>query len=87
MTRHTTLMCTELADWSNRIYTISRSGFDLLDVRYVMFFLSPLLWVSRLIQGRRVGSMSENDRKQLLARTHDIPPKIANMALSSVFFL
>lgn len=60
------------------------SGLTLVDARYFMFFLSPLLVLSRLF-GRDVGGMSCEDRRELLQRTHRIPGKLLNSLLFAVF--
>jgi SAM-dependent methyltransferase len=60
-------------------------GFQCLDTRYFMFFLSPLLLASRLLGRVDVARMTEADRRALLARTHRVPNTAVNTALAAVF--
>lgn len=66
---------------------LSSAGFRVLDARYFMFFLSPLLLASRLTSGRRVETMSETERWALLERSHAVPAKPINQLLRRVFEL
>jgi hypothetical protein len=61
------------------------SGFELLDARYFMFFLSPLLVVSRLLQRGKVKTLSDEQRWKLAENMHRIPAAPLNTALSAVF--
>jgi SAM-dependent methyltransferase len=61
-------------------------GLRLLDARYFMFLLSPLL-VSRLGKRRRVADMTPEQVKQTLARTHKVPFAPLNQLLRGVFSL
>jgi SAM-dependent methyltransferase len=63
----------------------SRSGFRLLDARYFMFFLSPLLLVSRAAASRKVKEMTEEQRQLLMSRMHRIPPLPINSSLAAIF--
>jgi SAM-dependent methyltransferase len=65
-----------------------RAGLELLDARYFMFFLSPLLLASRLIGGRRkVAERSPAEAKAVLRRTHKVPWGPINGILRGVFSL
>jgi len=57
---------------------------DLLRADYFMFFLSPLLLLSRLLQ-RPAKAASLEEQNEHLERTHRIPPAIINGALTSIF--
>ena len=60
-----------------------KSGLRLLDARYFMFFLSPLLWLSRM--SAKASSLSEEERYQLANKAHEVPSPLVNSALSAVF--
>jgi SAM-dependent methyltransferase len=60
-------------------------GYKLLDCRYFMFFLSPLLLVSRLAKRRQLQSMSRQQIWQLSKEMHQVPNTLVNSALSAVF--
>jgi SAM-dependent methyltransferase len=62
-----------------------RCGYRLHDARYFMFFLSPLLLASRVVTGRKVSQMSEEDRRALGSRMHRIPSWPVNESLAAVF--
>ena len=65
--------------------TLARDvGFELLDVRYFFFFLSPLLLASRWWP-RETNSLTEEDRRKLIAKTHSVPHPLVNESLFSVF--
>ncbi len=59
-------------------------GLELVKARYFMFLLSPLLWLSRL---RRidVSSMTRDEVKQLIDKTHRVPAAPINRALTALF--
>jgi hypothetical protein len=60
------------------------AGLELVFSRYFMFFLSPLLLLSR--QKRvNLAAMSEAEKHDLLARTHKVPSSAVNGALAVVF--
>lgn len=61
------------------------TGWRLLDCRYFMFFLSPLLRWSRSRRARAVGRMTFDERLALAQRGDAIPPGPINLALSAVF--
>jgi 2-polyprenyl-3-methyl-5-hydroxy-6-metoxy-1,4-benzoquinol methylase len=56
----------------------------LTKVRYFMFFLSPLLYLSRFC-GLKPGSMSRDEIREFMARTHRIPSKPVNALLRWIF--
>ena len=64
----------------------SATGLRLVRARYFMFFLSPLLWLSRL-SGPNLRNMSEDERHHLVRRTHRVPAKPVNRLLQFVFDL
>jgi hypothetical protein len=51
-----------------------------------MFFLSPLLFLSRL-RSPHVDSMAPAERQELLNRTHQVPASPVNRLLQAVFSL
>ena len=59
---------------------------ELLDTRYFMFFLSPLLWLARA-KRRQVSQMTDEEKRELVERTHRAPPRPLNALLSWVFGL
>lgn len=61
------------------------TGWRLLDCRYFMFFLSPLLWWSRSRRGRAVERMTFDERLASAQRGDAVPPAPLNLALSAVF--
>jgi SAM-dependent methyltransferase len=54
--------------------------------RYFMFFLSPLLYLSRH-RGPNVATMTDAERRDLMRRTHAVPARPVNAALTSIFSL
>jgi 2-polyprenyl-3-methyl-5-hydroxy-6-metoxy-1,4-benzoquinol methylase len=56
----------------------------LTKVRYFMFFLSPLLYLSRR-RGLKIGEMSRDQIREFLARTHRVPSKPVNVLLRLIF--
>ncbi len=60
------------------------SGLELIDARYFMFLLSPLVLLRRL-RSRGMDRMSDEDRRQLIARTHAVPPAWVNVPMGLVF--
>lgn len=63
---------------------VEKSGFELLDARYFMFFLSPLLLASRWMS-RPAADLSESERQERLAAEHRIPNPITNTVFAGVF--
>jgi len=62
----------------------NKSRLELLYSRYFMFFLSPLLWLSRL-KGPPLDSMSQSEISALLARTHRVPGPTVNGICTALF--
>jgi SAM-dependent methyltransferase len=62
------------------------SGLLLRQSRYFMFFLSPLLWLSRL-QRPNLTTMSRIEISELKARTHRVPIAPVNGLLRLIFSL
>jgi SAM-dependent methyltransferase len=60
-------------------------GYRLLDTRYFMFFLSPLLLAARLAVRPDVTAMTKEQVHELLKRMHRVPPAVVNAALGLVF--
>jgi hypothetical protein len=63
----------------------SSCGLRLLDTRYFMFFLSPLLMASRLAAGTRTGAMSDDEKARLMDRMHRVPSPVVNGTLAAIF--
>jgi 2-polyprenyl-3-methyl-5-hydroxy-6-metoxy-1,4-benzoquinol methylase len=63
-----------------------RTGMRLLRVSYFMFFLSPLLWFSRL-KRPDVANMEKDEILALLERTHRVPVRGVNALMKFVFDL
>jgi len=61
----------------------TRTGLELCDVRYFMFFLSPLYWVSR--KSKNIEGMSEDRKMQLMVDSHKVPAAPINMLLAAIF--
>lgn len=59
------------------------AGMQLFDARYFMFLLSPLYWVAR--QGRRVEGMTEEEKRELMRKTHQVPSTVINLSLTAIF--
>ena len=60
-----------------------KAGLEVCDVRYFMFFLSPLYYLSRLAQ-RKPDRLSENEKAELLQKTHKIPWPPVNWCLATL---
>jgi len=63
-----------------------KSGFELIAARYFMFFLSPVLLLSRL-KGPDWKSMTERQIREHLRRTHAVPAWPVNQACRLIFSL
>ena len=61
------------------------TGWKLLDCRYFMFFLSPLLWFSRAIQARKVQPLTFDERLKLAQKGDAVPPFLVNQGLAAIF--
>jgi SAM-dependent methyltransferase len=62
----------------------SKTALDLLEARYFMFFLSPLLLASRL-KRPPLETMSPSEIAELLARTHRVPGPVVNSICAMLF--
>lgn len=62
------------------------SRLELCWSRYFMFFLSPVLLLSRA-RGPDISTMSREDINALLKRTHRVPPNPLNAILTAIFAL
>jgi SAM-dependent methyltransferase len=60
-------------------------GFRLLDARYFMFLLSPLLLASRLASAFSPRLKSEEQRRALAMKMHAIPHPLVNGLLTAIF--
>ena len=63
-----------------------RTGLELCYSRYFMFFLSPLLYLSRLNR-KNLKNMTPEEVRQVVARTHRVPSGPMNTLLASLFAL
>ncbi|WP_205525364.1 class I SAM-dependent methyltransferase [Pyxidicoccus trucidator] len=62
-------------------------GFRVLDARYFMFLLSPMLLASRLLKAPDLAKLSEAEVWALIERSHRVPSKPLNTLLRWVFNL
>jgi SAM-dependent methyltransferase len=60
-------------------------GYELVDCRYFMFFLSPLLLGSRLMVAPKLKSMTEDQRRALSRKMHRVPHPVVNALLGTIF--
>jgi len=60
-------------------------GYRLLEARYFMFFLSPLLLAARLAVRPDLKAMSREQVQQLLNKMHRVPGPAVNAALGVIF--
>jgi SAM-dependent methyltransferase len=61
----------------------ARTGLELCDARYFMFFLSPLYWISR--KSKNIEAMSEGQKMQLMVDSHKVPVAPLNALLAVLF--
>ncbi len=61
-----------------------KTGLKLVDARYFMFLLSPLLWLHRR---KPVDAMSPAEMERAVQREHRIPNPAINLVLQAVFSL
>jgi trans-aconitate methyltransferase len=59
------------------------AGLRLLSARYFMFFLSPLLWMSRSQPG--TARLTRDQKLELARRAHRVPMAPVNEALAAIF--
>jgi SAM-dependent methyltransferase len=64
----------------------SATGFSLLRTDFFMFFLSPLLLMSRCFS-RPLDSDTRRQRREHMAHTHRTPPPPINKLLTAIFYL
>jgi 2-polyprenyl-3-methyl-5-hydroxy-6-metoxy-1,4-benzoquinol methylase len=62
-------------------------GFRVLDVRYFMFLLSPMLLASRMLKAPDLSKLSQDEVWALVERSHRVPPEPFNTLLRGVFNL
>jgi SAM-dependent methyltransferase len=60
------------------------TGLELVDARYFMFLLSPLLFLRRR-RGRPAERLSDTEKQRWLEREHRIPPQWLNAILGAIF--
>jgi SAM-dependent methyltransferase len=58
-----------------------QAQFEVVDARYFMFILSPVLVVARLL----TSGLSEHSKKAQMERMHAVPPRLLNKTLEMVF--
>jgi len=61
------------------------TGWSLLDDRYFMFFLSPLLWLNRAVNDRKVRRLTPDQRLRLAQQSDSMPARPVNETLAAVF--
>ena len=59
------------------------TGFEIVDIRYFMFFLSPLVYFSRIASGPKSKDLEVLRKEQ--EKHHEIPRLIVNRSLSAIF--
>lgn len=64
---------------------LEEAGFRVLDARYFMFWLSPLLFASRLLSGKRAEALSEAERWALVEKSHAVPAATINRMMGLIF--
>ncbi|HVX11596.1 MAG TPA: methyltransferase domain-containing protein [Pirellulales bacterium] len=65
----------------------SACGYHLLSARYFMFYLSPLLLVSRWATSRRAREPDAATQASMIAAMHQVPPLLINEAFAALFSL
>lgn len=63
----------------------SETGFELLDARYFMFFLSPLLIAARWLRRPPLESLKPDEINRLLEQSHRVPNAIINEICAAIF--
>lgn len=58
------------------------TGFELIDARYFMFFLSPLYWLARKL---RPASMSASQKEAAIRQERVLPNRFVNEVLATIF--
>jgi SAM-dependent methyltransferase len=60
-----------------------RAGLRLIDVRYFMFFLSPIYLISRLWND--MSGLSHDEKRRAMLKQHRVPPYLLNQFLTLIF--
>jgi SAM-dependent methyltransferase len=63
------------------------NGFHLLEARYFLFFLSPLLLAARIHRRPPLDRLSREETWALVEKMHRVPPRAVNALLGAVFAL
>lgn len=63
----------------------SRCGYRLVEARYFMFWLSPLLLLSRLAVRSKAGQMTAEQLSRLVDEMHRVPGPVVNSILTAIF--
>ncbi len=66
---------------------LSAAGFRVLDARYFMFLLSPLLVASRILSRKAAVGASDEERWALVKESHAVPAKPLNQLMDLIFGL
>jgi SAM-dependent methyltransferase len=73
---------------AKQLSTVAReAGFSIVDARYFMFLLSPLLLLSRHLSRPRLEEMTEEQKWATIEKTHRVPVTPVNALLSAVLAL
>lgn len=59
-----------------------KTGFKLVDARYFMFFLSPLLWLSRKTKSKK---LTAEELEAAMLKEHQVPSEFINSTLEKIF--
>ena len=80
-------VCRHLRRYSRRDFVelAGDCGFELLDARYFMFILSPLLLATRFGMSAGIKGKTEEQKRELTMRMHSIPHPIVNGILTTGF--
>jgi SAM-dependent methyltransferase len=80
-------VCRHLRRYSRRDFVelAGACGFELLDARYFMFILSPLLLATRFGMSAGIKWKTEEQKRELTMRMHAIPHPIVNGILATGF--
>jgi len=63
------------------------SGFHVVDLRYFMFSLVPLVWLSRVLSGRQARRATPSELADMSRRHHRVPAWPINEALNALLTL
>jgi 2-polyprenyl-3-methyl-5-hydroxy-6-metoxy-1,4-benzoquinol methylase len=80
-------VCRHLRRYARRdfIRLAAESGFELLDSRYFMFILSPILVASRFAVATTIRMPTEARKRELAEKMHAVPGPLINTILTSAF--